>query len=598
MNMLNSLSIGYQDSLDFNNLPIPFACMATDISTGKEVILNHGSLPLSIRATMAIPGVFAPVNINGRVLCDGGMVNNFPVDVAKAMGADIIIGVDVQDELAGAEQLKSLPQIFSQIILLMGNERYMANRKLVDVYIKPDVRGFSTMSFSHDAIKTLIASGYAAADKKKPELEALATKLSGYKKDNAVRLFTKAHELKTKSYLLSAIEVDGIPENDGRWLLKKTELGINRVVSGQSISNAISIFMGTGAFKCVKYQLIKDNGKNSFKLVINFEKGPANEFAFNFRYDSEEAAALLLHLGIHTYDLKGSRLGITGRLSYNPYGRIDYSYVFKNFPQLNVSYMFKSNDMNIYKRDSSNFVSFDMNRLEVSFSNAYLRNFDFTAGLRLEYYDFRNVISKQEYLYDSSSKFFLNYFISAKMDTRDDSSFPSEGMKVDLHHDFFHTNFHGDFHKFMRFRVIMAPVVSLSNRFTLLPSIMGSFIVGKDNRYTSFYNFAGGSQPGRYVDGQLPFVGINYAYAFASSLAIARLDMRERIGKKHYIYGITNYLRSVGNIADMFGENCTDSWGVGIRYAYDSKFGPISVDCHWSDYTHKVGLYVNLGYYF
>ncbi|MBR6466171.1 MAG: patatin-like phospholipase family protein, partial [Bacteroidales bacterium] len=122
LNLLNGLALGYQDSIDFKTLPIPFACLATDLATGDEVVLDHGYLPLSMRASMAIPGFFAPVEIDGKVLVDGGVVNNFPVDVAKQMGADIVIGVDVQSDLAKAEDLKSIDAVLMQLIGLMGND--------------------------------------------------------------------------------------------------------------------------------------------------------------------------------------------------------------------------------------------------------------------------------------------------------------------------------------------------------------------------------------------------------------------------------------------------------------------------------------------
>ena len=93
VNLFNDLCVGYQEEMDFNDLPIPFACVATDMVTGKEVVLRSGSISTAMRASMAIPGVFAPITIGDKVLVDGGLVNNFPADVLREMVADIIIGV-------------------------------------------------------------------------------------------------------------------------------------------------------------------------------------------------------------------------------------------------------------------------------------------------------------------------------------------------------------------------------------------------------------------------------------------------------------------------------------------------------------------------
>ena len=105
--MFSVLTEGYQDSVNFSRLPIPFACVSENLVDGSEVVFHRGVLATAMRSSMSIPGVFAPVNLNGRVLVDGGMVNNYPVDVALQMGADIIIGVDVQSPLLDAGQLKS-----------------------------------------------------------------------------------------------------------------------------------------------------------------------------------------------------------------------------------------------------------------------------------------------------------------------------------------------------------------------------------------------------------------------------------------------------------------------------------------------------------
>ncbi len=98
-NLFSDLTVGYHDSIDFNKLPIPFACVAANVVNGDQIVFHDGVLSTAMRASMAIPGVFTPVRKDSMVLVDGGIVNNYPADVAKAMGADVIIGVDVQNAL-------------------------------------------------------------------------------------------------------------------------------------------------------------------------------------------------------------------------------------------------------------------------------------------------------------------------------------------------------------------------------------------------------------------------------------------------------------------------------------------------------------------
>ena len=108
MELVTYLSYGYHDLIDFSRLPIPFKCIAADIATGEEVVLDKGYLPKAVRASMSVPAVFAACDIDNRMLVDGGIVNNFPVDRCREMGADIIIGIDIGDDLMRKDKIRSI----------------------------------------------------------------------------------------------------------------------------------------------------------------------------------------------------------------------------------------------------------------------------------------------------------------------------------------------------------------------------------------------------------------------------------------------------------------------------------------------------------
>lgn len=121
VNLFSKLTVGYHHVDDFSTLPIPFRCVAIDLVDGKEVVLSSGSLPMAMRASMSIPGVFAPVEWNGMLLVDGGALNNLPVDVVKEMGADIIICVDLSTGWKKKEDLKSASAVVDQLIRYNGS---------------------------------------------------------------------------------------------------------------------------------------------------------------------------------------------------------------------------------------------------------------------------------------------------------------------------------------------------------------------------------------------------------------------------------------------------------------------------------------------
>lgn len=599
-NLLTTLSGGYQDSLDFKkDLPVPFVCIATDLATGTQVILDKGYLPTAIRATMAIPGYFTPVNLDGKVLVDGGMVNNFPTDVAKQMGADIIIGVNIQNDLLKTDELNSLPQIFNQLIALMGNERFESNLKLADVLVEPDVTNYGMFSFTRTAIDSLIINGYTAGEAAKARFEEIARLQKMYPRRGTNRKVAAAKEINKESFKVAEIVVNGVTGSDARWLLRRAGLRVGSEITGKDINNAIDVFYGTGAFKSVSYKLQK-TALGRDRLVLDFVKGPANILAVGARFDSEEAAAVLLHLGVHTRDLFGSRLALTGRLSYNAYVKADYSYIFKKIPKFNLSYMFKSTDMNIYEKgEFSEYMSYNYNKVEASISNIYLRNFDFQAGVRFEAFNYRHFLSSTPEVSKENldAENYLSYYVSAHMDSRDKRNFPTRGMAFDAQAAAFQANFHRNNSPFATLKLNMMGAIPVSDRVTMLPALFYRSLIGNE-KYLPYINYAGGSEYGRYISQQIPFIGINYADMFESNIIVGRIDMRGRLGKNHYIYGIVNYMRNGETFDDMFNRHGHGYWGAGVKYAYETPFGPISANCHWSDYNNKVGFYVNLGYYF
>ena len=176
-NLFTKYSVGYQDSIDFDNMPIPFACVAVDLVSKKEVVFRSGYFVDAIRASMAIPGFFAPVRMNDMVLVDGGMLNNYPVDVAKEMGADIIIGVKLGFDDNRSSDIDNIGDIVNELLALYMEEKTDDAIDMTDIVIAPSVKDFSTMSFDIPSLRTLIDNGEKAAREKSQELIRLKAHL-------------------------------------------------------------------------------------------------------------------------------------------------------------------------------------------------------------------------------------------------------------------------------------------------------------------------------------------------------------------------------------------------------------------------------------
>lgn len=180
---LDSVMAMYPDSIDFDSLPIPYRAVACDVNTGRSVALSTGSLPLAMRASMAIPGVFKPVRIDSLRMLDGGLINNLPVDVARSMGADIVIAVDLTQNKHPDFVPKKIRKFMGKGLKWLRQRpdfvNYNRNRKDADLCINPTLKGYGVTSFKTDAIRAMINLGYKAAKQHHAALKSIRKQATG-----------------------------------------------------------------------------------------------------------------------------------------------------------------------------------------------------------------------------------------------------------------------------------------------------------------------------------------------------------------------------------------------------------------------------------
>src|SRR5208283_2016035 len=159
--LLDRITFAESRIASFDDLPIPFRCVATDMQSGDRVVLHDGSLPRAVRASMAIPGVFTPIEIDGRVLADGGMVQNIPVETVRGMDADVVIGVELRLPPGDRAQLETLSGVLSRAVDVMITQNERRSLALANAKVSVDMTGFSATDY--DRVKELIALGYMSA---------------------------------------------------------------------------------------------------------------------------------------------------------------------------------------------------------------------------------------------------------------------------------------------------------------------------------------------------------------------------------------------------------------------------------------------------
>ncbi|MGN1046530.1 MAG: patatin-like phospholipase family protein, partial [Candidatus Cryptobacteroides sp.] len=312
-NIITSLSVGYQDSTLFSRFPIPYMCVATDLVEGTGVFMFSGKIAESMRSTMSIPGVFAPVKTHGMVLVDGGMRDNYPIASAKELGADIVIGVELGDAPRGYDQINNIGDIVSQGIDMLGKPAVERNIKLADLNIKPNLAEYNMMSFDPGAIDIIIKRGYEAALANSVALDSIKALVGPAV---TVRHAPKAIDVNETPVLIDGLEIRGVPEREERMLMGKLKIKPGSKVDREALENAVGMIYGTKCYDFVTYEL--EGTEEPFHLVINCKKGPIHRFGLGLRADSEEIVAVQVNVGLNARKLYGSTFNFTGKLSANP----------------------------------------------------------------------------------------------------------------------------------------------------------------------------------------------------------------------------------------------------------------------------------------
>lgn len=593
LNLLNEMTLGYHDeSLDFDSLPIPFACVAYDMVKGREVVYRSGNLPTAIRASMSIPGAFAPVVRDSMVLVDGGIYNNFPVDVARAMGADVIIGVDLAGGPHDMDGLTSMMGLIDQITTFLGRDQYTKNLENVDLYIKPDIKPYNSGSFNPEAVDSLLIRGERAGRQKWPEIVALQDSI--YTGENYMFRKERIFANDSDSLRVGNIDFVGLTKNEETFLRPGFGIKPNTVITKRVLNEAITKLRGSGAFSYVTYTL---ENKPPYTLTVLVDEKQEAMVNVGFRFDTEEMASILLNTTLSLRGLQGPKLGLTVRLNENPYIKLDFSSSNILMGRLSLSYLFRHNNYPLYKNGKRiKNVAFNQNRVDLFFSVANPIKFNPKLGINYEHFNYNSFLfaSDDDHI-AVKPEGFINYYLTGYLETLNDHYFPTHGVsmraKTTLHTDNGYGYKGGPPFASIYYSLLWA--LSASDRLTFIPSLYGRTLIGNKVAY-SYYNYIGGEIAGRYMEQQIPFAGIKHVESAENSVLIANLEVRMRLFKRHFISLKTSYGIQNDNFFRMFTAP-KDMAGFGLKYAYNSPIGPISVLFDISTVDKSLGVYFSLG---
>lgn len=546
MKFFRSLTTHLPDSIDFSELPVPFACVGTNAFTGEAKVFTEGNLPRCIRASMAIPTVFTPMHINGSTYIDGGIADNFPVDVARKMGADIVIGVNLVIPTSEEQLTNSAVDILMNVFDLNSQSLYRKNIEDADIYIPIDVTGYSAASFTQEAMDTLMQRGEYYSLLKKPELLALR---------DSLHLTEPVHRVRIGEYAFAHTN------------------GTNRLDRS--------------------FHSMKDNYLSS---AINI----------GARFDADEYASLIAAGNFLLNQKNASKLGVNVRLGQRIGFSVDLSTKSIGTQRIGTHYQFMHRDLTYYyDGNKAGQISSNWNNMGI-YANQEFHKVMYSFGLDYDYHSYHDVLSNKviQEIHPEELDFehYFTYYIDMNFNSLDRQYFATRGTQIYMMGEFLSSNLYKykDQHMIPIFTFFWQKAVPFGAKFALRPHLAVRQIFNGDNGIPLFaiHNIVGGYHRSMQVEQQMTMAGLPHMEVLTrQKIGILGLTAQQQLFKNHFIC-----LRFDGSSMFDDYEKIVDdneiNWGIQGSYSIRTGVGPITVTAGYNTMTSGIHVTFNAGYCF
>lgn len=616
---------------DFDKLQIPYRAIATDIVNGRELILKDGDLSFAMRASMSIPGAFSPVPYKETLLVDGGLLNNFPVDVAKEMGADIIIGSDVGDGMQGKDELENISTLLFQAAMLSSNLKNPKNRELCDILLDhtPHLSG-STADFQKS--KQIYIDGKVAVSENIDALVELAERLKNYEQRKI-----KLPDV-SETFVLDTIIYKNISSTNRALVEARTNIRTHEEYSRQEIIDGINRAMGTTIFDQIVFGPTFENGKLGIELT-GYERSK-HQIKGALHYDDFHGVGILANYTGRNILGAASRSMITLDIAEQPRMKIQHQ---KNFggdrnwwwqsqfmgQRLNQKIFISGEEVDDVRYryfDIDNQVNRNLNSMKnyVGFGVKY-QNSKLKPRVDPDFND--NVYGLRKYRYESvqlSAHYYYN--------TLDEAQYATQGafFTANASRSFYNKIFvqytspenptqDGSTSQFFKLGANYEKRVRLSSATTGIFGISGNYTFMDDNKpnHISFSDYAigakyllGGNQINPISDSFI-FPGLNESELMVTQFSKINVGLQYNISPKIYIIphadfatvgfkDFSNYLSNILNTKGRWADADTPSFifSSGLNVGYKSILGPVNFDLSWVNAVEKTRVYFGVGFHF
>ncbi|HOZ73754.1 MAG TPA: patatin-like phospholipase family protein [Flavobacterium sp.] len=595
-NLLNKLTYKVRHVRDFNKLPIPFLCMASNIENGEEVLLNKGYLAQAILASGAFPTLFSPVEIDGKLLVDGGVTNNYPVEEIKKLGADIVIGVDVQDDLKDRKSLKDATRILVQISNLSMIEKMREKIKMTDIYIKPDITNYGVISFDEgqEIIKRGEEAAFAVYDKIKPLGDSTMVKFDKYPK-------VKVDSLNIKNIIINPLD-----NYTRSYVIGKLRFKQGAKVSYNDIKVGMDNITATQNFSSIGYTLEKN--QNGDDLVMTLHENPTTTFLrFALHYDGLYKSGILVNLTqkktFFKNDITSVDMILGDNLRYNLDYYIDngfyWSFGFKsrfNAFNRNIDTDFK--DGSLYEQLGIRTINYDFSDFtnQMYLQTIFVQKFLLGAGVEQKHLKVRSkTLGSSSPIFENSD--YTSIFGYLKYDSFDNRYFPRRGWYFSGDFQSYLYSSSNDFNQFSVARGDIGFARTLYKKLTVRWQSEAGFAIGGES--SQLFDFALGGYGYQTINNFKHFYGYDFLSVSGDSYIKTALTLDYEIFKKNHL----NIAANFANVADNLYE--TTDWfsqvkysGYALGYGLETIVGPIEFKYSCSPELNKGFAWFSVGFWF
>ncbi len=584
---------------DFSNLKIPYICMSTDIVTGNQVLFNRGYLPAAVTASALLPSVYKPVDDGSKLLLDGGIVNNYPVQEVKDLGADFMIGSDVQGKILSKNDIKDMASILDQIVSFGMYKEMPLKKTMTDLYIHPDITGFGVTSFEN--IDTIIARGERSTLQKLKQLPYIERLQS----DKPVK---KLRYHAPDSLVFDRIVLSGQKNFTRDYILGKIGVRTHEKISYHDFLDGINNLIGSDNFEKVYYRFKVERGLHYLYLDLKERLHKASMslgFHFNDLYKINvianfENKRIFTNNDMLSVDVIGGN-----------YFRYNFDYIIDN--GFKLSWGFHSGLQRFAHRVNADDLfgeqHYSVNKLDFNyfqFSNKLyfqgnLNHFLYLKmGVQHQYKKLYTYVfsSAQDDAYYFGRDHNFGNFVSINFDSRDDYDFPTKGLYLKAKWDYVwsSSDFYDNFKPYSLY-VFKVNWMQRLNKFLLLqPQIVSGLHYGKSYNYENIF-YLGGLNA--YTDNDqivnfkpLPVLSVN-----ATKFAVFSLSPVLQLHKNHFIeFG--GHLLFYDKSNDLLPEHSKSLYGFNFGYGFKSFLGPLRINFGRIPQWQKNTLNISLGYNF